>query len=272
MRSFIILLFLSCATFSTAQVNLTVLPKAERDSMLVKIVQDYLLRKFPDRYREDIFPTFSEGDFRICGEKWLLEKYFPSKQLPPQIKPKDIWYEVILYYKYWEEAKWDSPYTIRARIVGKTGELYEAWLGTFGYKWPELYELPDVISNKRRPSTLPRDERDSILIDIAQKTVKKEWPELYREPTYPVVEQYDFSIRRLDWMLQDFAVPDYVNPEDLYYVVTLYYENWEKEDDFFSRPYIAKIYIVEKTREAYKIESGAFGVTIRSLLKSQPEE
>lgn len=268
MRQLLLFLFLFYACSSMAQIDLTVLPKAERDSTLVRIAQNFLLRKFPDRYRTDIIPAFGEGDFNAFGTKWLSEVTNLAEHVPSYVKPDDVWYEVILYYKDWEKANWNAPYTVRARIVGRTGELYEVWFGMSGYVFPEIDKLPDAV---RRKKGLKKDERDRILAEIARKTVKEKWTELYREPTIPVIEQYDFSARGLDWMLQDFAVPDYVSPDDIYYVVTLWYEDWKKEEDFFLRPYIAKVYIVGKTLEAYKIESGAFGDVIRSLIKPRPE-
>lgn len=131
---------------------------------------------------------------------------------------------------------------------------------------------PDVPSDQRRLSAMPINERDSILGDIARRTVKEKWPELYREEVYTTVIEGDFSIMRLKWQRKDSAVPDYVRPEDIYYTVTLYYKNWKKERDFFDSAVTAQVRIIEKTREAYKIWSGAReGIMERSLLKPRKE-
>ncbi|WP_025076417.1 hypothetical protein, partial [Bacteroides faecichinchillae] len=64
--------------------------------------------------------------------------------------------------------------------------------------------------------------------------------------------------------------PDYVYPEDLFYIVTLYYEKWrEKKLEY---PFTAVIYIVEKTREPYLIRLGSENNGYHDLLNPNRKE
>ena len=93
--------------------------------------------------------------------------------------------------------------------------------------------------------------------DLAGATMssmfKEKYPDSYREHLSPCITTHDFSILRLKWVQQDESVPDYVNPADTYYIVNFYYKDWQKERDIFPSPFIGSVYIVEKTREVYKV-------------------
>lgn len=67
MRRLFVFLFLFCATLSMAQVDLTVLPKAERDSALVAIVQGLILQKFPENIARIYIPSFQN---RMLTRGW----------------------------------------------------------------------------------------------------------------------------------------------------------------------------------------------------------
>ena len=81
MRQLLLFLFLFYVSSSMAQIDLTVLPKEERDSALVAIVQNLLLRKFPDKYREEVYPIIWEGvvdksiDWGVNGKKQYEKHY-----------------------------------------------------------------------------------------------------------------------------------------------------------------------------------------------------
>lgn len=279
MRRLFVFLFLFCATFSMAQVDLTVLPKAERDSALVAIVQGLILQKFPEIYRKDIYPVISES-YANKGMEWiyddgLSEKYY---KYPDYVKSGDVCYNVQFYYKYWQEEDLRTPCITSATVIGKTGDiknitLYHSESERLYYWWGDLMQIPDTSAAKRRLSGMSRTERDSILTDIARETVRRHWPELDRENVLPSIRVCDFSILRLGWVNEDSSIPDYVNPADIYYVVTFYYKDWKKEKGkkkFFQGAITASVYIIEKTREAYKIESGASeGDRWRYLLKPE---
>ena len=259
MRQLLLFLFLFYASSSMAQIDLTVLPKEERDSALVAITQNFLLRKFPKWYRKDVQPVISQGNFiPNLKWKWRGDKSFPEKyyELPDYLKPEDVCYTVTLYYEHFVEEDFYNDYTAYAEIVGKTGEICCLFLGSgFMYSWHYLRNAPDVPSEEKRLSALPEAERDSILNAIAQKAFKEKYPDSYREHLLPYISTHDFSVLRIKWKRRDESVPDYVNPADIYYIVNLYYKDWEKERDVFSVPLVGSVYIVEKTREAYKVTS-----------------
>ncbi len=80
-------------------------------------------------------------------------------------------------------------------------------------------------------------------MEISQSVLKDKYPELYREDIYPVIDQGDFRLKDLEWTSDNrvkFA-PDYIDPEDLFYEVTLYYEKWH-EDKFKKNIYCYNIH------------------------------
>ena len=93
-RSLFIALFLACATLSAAQTNLDALPKAERDSTLVAIVQKLLRAKFPAYYRENIRPEITE------------RKYAPS---PKDSVPAELTHEECMQIIAAQEEKGTVP-------------------------------------------------------------------------------------------------------------------------------------------------------------------
>ena len=240
-----------------AQIDLTVLPKAERDSALVAITQNFLLRKFPKWYRKDVQPVISQGNFiPILKWQWSRDKSVPEKyyKRPDYLKPEDVCYTVTLYYKNYMEEGFAYDYTAYSEIVGKTGEICRLFFGSgFGHSWYYLRNVSDVPLEEKRLSALPEAERDSILNAIAQKAFKEKYPDLYREHLLPYISTHDFSVLRIKWKRRDESIPDYVNPADTYYIVNLYYKDWQKERDIFSAPAVGSVYIVEKTREVYKV-------------------
>lgn len=141
MKRILFILFIFCTTTSLAQVDLTVMTKAERDSALVTITQDLLLKKFPKWYRKEICPVIYQGRFTNLDwewaekdESWSLRKLW---KISDDITPEDTWYCVTLYYEHWKEEGVDWDYTASAHVIGKTGEIFKIFLGSgFGHYAP----------------------------------------------------------------------------------------------------------------------------------------
>ena len=260
LRTLAALLF--CAATAAAQTDLTALPRAQRDSALTAIVQNLLLRKFPTEYREEVHPIVAES--RVDSfMAWLKEDKKGAKdlyELPPYVKPGDVTYSVELAYEHWNEDGFEWDYTARATVVGKTGEVSRL---SFGgnmkfYTWRTLPQVPDVPAEQRRLCALPLAQRDSVLADIVRTTLQSQCPELWRGGCLLHVVETDFAPLRLKWKQQDGSVPDYVNPADIQYQVSLL--------DTVRRQPVCTVHIIEKTREAYKIVSQFPGESQRWLL------
>lgn len=250
---FFVLLFLFCtANTAVAQELLSSMPKEKRDSTLVAIAQNLLKDKFPKWYRKDVHPIITQSDFKGNFLKWLPKD--PGDRVPDYLKPDDLRYTVTLYYAKWLEEKFESQYTAKVMITDKNQEVIDITLGNnFGYNWSNLKQL----ETKERLSSMPVEERDRVLVEISQKVLKEKYPNLYREDVSYAVEQGDFKLLTINWGRDDknIYVPQYVEPEDLYYAVTLYYEKWAEEK--LNYPFTAVVYIIEKTQEAYKIKLGS---------------
>lgn len=194
-----------------------------------------------------------QGDFMFLKHKWLQEGWPKSYYiLPDYLKPEDLCYHVKLYYEKWRDKHF--PYTAEATIIDKTHEVYRIYLPqpNAGYRWHVLQKM----KGEELLSSMPKQKRDSILVEISQNVLKEKYPELYHKDIEPNVEQSDFRLKGFEWT-DDIVkyTPDYVYPEDLFYKVILYYEKWrEKKLEY---PYTAVIYIVEKTREPYLIRLGS---------------
>lgn len=265
MRQLLLFLFLFYACSSMAQIDLTVLPKAERDSTLVAIVQNLLHTKFPAYYRKNVHPVITEG------------KFVPSLRdtvLPDGVVKGEQCFFIKLYYDNWavEDAfEWD--YTANATVLAKSGRIASVFLGSgFGYQWPEsdkvvrqkdIYAEKDSISaawNSRmsalpRLSTLPQAERDSILVEILQDYLKSRKPKWYRRDVCPVISQGDFRSEGVYWReMHRKPFPKYIEWTDTCYYVTLYYPKWREEG--FKYPYTAKATIREKSRELFHVSLG----------------
>ena len=166
-----------CVPFVGAQViDLTVLPKAERDSTLVAIVQNFIMRKLPECYREEVIPIITQWNYSIkLDEPWSYEGWDVEKRnRPDYLNPEDIGYTVRLYYPYHrEENDTFNGYndcTASASIIGKTGEIEFIQLGNESfYGWRDIRRMRDVPAENRRLCTLSVAERDSILTCIAKE-------------------------------------------------------------------------------------------------------
>ena len=110
------------------------------------------------------------------------------------------------------------------------------------------------------------------MVEISQKVLKEKYPELYRKDVSFAIEHGDFKLLDIDWARDDkyIYVPKYVDPEDSYYAVTLYYEKWR--EDKLEYPFTAVVYIIEETQEAYKIMLGSGLGRYESLLKPNKED
>ena len=269
-RLIFVLLFFSCAICMAARVDLTRLPQMQRDSALVAIVQNVLLHKFPDRYHKNVYPVISEYRIDLEVSAWLQRGEMQRRyRYPHGVETGDIGYSVQFYYKNKQGKEADE--SVSAEIIGKTGEVWMLSLQSGDivahYGWERLAQIADASRNKKGLWGMPASQRDSLLGDIARKAVKTYWPALYRENLHPNVVQGDFSAVRLRWKKQEEGLPDYVLPNDVLYMVYLYYEDWKKERYLFPRPYVAIVYIVGKNQKAYLIKSGAMeGERCRCLL------
>ena len=137
-------LFVPCLAQS---VDLTVLPKTERNAMLVKIVQDFFEEKYPMGYsmKNVIFTTISQGNY-VPALKWTWthDRQDTGWRLnyPDYLNPEDKWYKVKLYYTNveWDGRMYRDTCCIETEIIGKTGEIremYHTWWGqrTTLYRW-----------------------------------------------------------------------------------------------------------------------------------------
>lgn len=86
---------------------------------------------------------------------------------------------------------------------------------------------------QERLSSMPKEKRDSILVEITQKLLKDRFPEWYRKDVHPIIIHSGFKGLFLRWLQEDLfnpAVPDYLKPKDLRYTVTFYYDRWVEEN------------------------------------------
>ena len=114
-------------------------------------------------------------------------------------------------------------------------------------------------------SELPEKERNEILVDIAQTSLKENYPKWYRKNIRPVIVPRVFT-KVEDQKKGPLALPDYVKNGDIFYMVYLYYDKWYEEK--FEYDYTAEVLIVNKTREAFRIHLGPCNL-IYSLLKKK---
>lgn len=259
-------LFVPCLAQS---VDLTVLPKTERNAMLVKIVQDFLWEKYPMGYsmKNVIFTTISQGNY-VPALKWTWthDRQDTGWRLnyPDYLNPEDKWYKVKLYYTNveWDGRMYRDTCCIETEIIGKTGEIREMY-HTWWDQRTTLYRWHDTKLIEKEPlSKLPQAERDSILIAIAKEAFQKEYPHVFRDNLHAVITTGDFSgLRKAEY--GDNVGIGYVNPEDIWYNVILYYKDWKKEPEIFREPCIGSVDILEKTREAYRVSCDLFPVNIK---------
>lgn len=250
-----------CVPFVGAQViDLTVLPKAERDSTLVAIVQNFIMRKLPECYREEVIPIITQWNYSIkLDEPWSYEGWDVEKRnRPDYLNPEDIGYTVRLYYPYHrEENDTFNGYndcTASASIICKTGEIEFIQLGNESfYGWKDIRRMRDVPAEKRRLCTLSVAERDSILTGIAIEAFAETYPDRYRDNLFVDIITTDFSDFRLPWFKEKGQLFDGVHPADICYVIDLYYKDWQQEGEIFHSPCIGSVCIVEKNREVCKV-------------------
>lgn len=107
--------------------------------------------------------------------------------------------------------------------------------------------------------SLPVKERNDTLVAIAMRAVKKEMPKWSWEGVVPLIAQGDFAALRLKWVPQNFwygalgdGLPAYVKPEDTYFLVAFCDPAHGKKGQL--SPYVAEVYIVGRTGEAYGVD------------------
>lgn len=108
-------------------------------------------------------------------------------------------------------------------------------------------------------SSMPKEKRDSALVEITQNLLKEKFPKWYREKIIPSVTQSDFKHLNRKWLQEGwpasfYILPEYLKPEDLCYDVTLYYENYYAEG--FEWNFTAQATIIDKSHEVYRIFLG----------------
>lgn len=83
----------------------------------------------------------------------------------------------------------------------------------------------NLLVAQERLSSMPKERRDSALVDIVQKLLKDKFPEWYRKDIHPIITQSDFTSSFLEWLRKESPraahAPDYLKPKDLRYSVTL---------------------------------------------------
>lgn len=250
---FISLLFICTTNVLVAQEPLSSMPKEKRDSILLEITQKLVREKFPKYYHTDIVFSVTQSDFKFLNSKCLTEGWPDSYfNLPDYLKPEDLSYRVTLYYQKEINENYHSTLRIETTIIDKSHEVYRIYLEELwaGYRWHVLKDM----KGEEPLSSMPKEKRDSILVEISQNILKEKYPESYREDIYPIIDQGDFKLKDVKWVTDtrlEFA-PDYVGQDDIFYEVTLYYEKWREEG--FKEPFTAVVYIVGKTKEPYRIQ------------------
>ncbi len=134
-RLFVILLMLVCPILLYGQnMNLDKLSQVERDSILISIAEEYILKYAPDylSYTDSVpvierqVVTEAEAQMTRGGMRVGRGRYYVNYPVSK---------EFLLKYPY------ANPYTIQIRIWEDTGLIENAHFSGFGFSWPEGFDL-----------------------------------------------------------------------------------------------------------------------------------
>ncbi len=102
-------------------------------------------------------------------------------------------------------------------------------------------------------------ERDSILVEIAQKVLKDCYPKQYRKDGInPVIEKCVFEHEASYYKNNPTPVPKYIDKGDVFYRVTLNYD--KANEEHFEYFYTACVIILEKNKKPISIHLGEFNI------------
>ena len=113
-------------------------------------------------------------------------------------------------------------------------------------------------------ASLPEQQRDSVLVEIAQNLLKEKYPKWYRENVNPEVTKGKFV--DMEWTKRFYNVPDDVKEGDIYYRIKLHYPDYSKEK--FEFVHTADVLVIGKTLQPFYIHLGAVNIGHRLLYKS----
>ena len=105
-------------------------------------------------------------------------------------------------------------------------------------------------------SSLPEQQRDSILVEIAQNLLKEKYPKWYRKNIIPEVTRGTYV--DIEKTKHFHNMPNDVKTGDVFYRIKLYYPNWYEEK--FEYKYTADVLIIGKTLQPYYIHLGAINI------------
>ena len=267
---------------------LSFLPKAERDSVLVGIVQHALRTYYPGSYRSAVCPAIWQCDFRKEESLYGLSPHYPAN-----IQGSDTCYHVMLYYPRWKEEGFAVPYTATAVIRDKGRELcrlraQEARNSPDMTQWmlhcptavggsPDLrrecharmeamagaasavYATPTPLSSEAEEGlcALPATVRDDSLKTIAVRRLTEErrgFISRNDSDMVYLVEAGDFALLRqqgLPEWLEEKGVPSGVRPCDTCYRVVVLNKALKEKGD---TPYMATVKVVGRTGQVYGVE------------------
>ena len=105
-------------------------------------------------------------------------------------------------------------------------------------------------------ASLPEQQRDSVLVEIAQNLLKEKYPKWYRENVNPEVTKGKFV--DMEWTKRFYG--------DIYYRIKLHYPDYSKEK--FEFAHTADVLVIGKTLQPFYIHLGAVNIGHRLLYKS----
>lgn len=229
--------------------RLSALPRAERDSILVDILQHFLKTCEPKHYRKNVRPVITQGDFR---EEVLFYSIQPRKPYPKYLEPTDICYEVMLYYPRWRDEGFRYPYTAQAIIREKSRELCKVNLG--GKDGTQQSWFSEWSTGQLR-----WDKRELLATDRprTEEAERVAWESLKEYGSYWRMNDLEASVSigtfewaALEWLPWKEMVPEYVEPTDTCYRVRFYDTKWrERKLDF---PLMAEVYIDDRLLEVFR--------------------
>lgn len=99
------------------------LDKETRINILTAIAQAAVKEKYPQLYRDTVYPVIAEGTFKFLKYKWQsrdIDQFVNRGNVPRGAKPNDIYHRVVLYYEYAKQEGFGEPYTAKVYIADKT--------------------------------------------------------------------------------------------------------------------------------------------------------
>ena len=115
-------------------------------------------------------------------------------------------------------------------------------------------------------ASLPEQQRDSVLVEIAQNLLKEKAPKWYRENVNLEVTKGKYVDIEKSRRMHN--LPEDVKTGDIFYRVTLHYPDYRKEK--FEFAYTAYVIILGKTLQPYFIHLGAVNIGY-NLFPKDPE-